>query len=337
VRGPRFLTLAFVHPVDALFRRNAWATERLLDFCEGRPEATSPAEEDVYGGIEPMFNHILSAETGYLRLVTGELPEDRVRESNPRPLQALREPARWLEERWAAALETDRDPELVLSYQRGDDAEVMPDWLPLVQCVHHGDDHRTQVATLLGRHGTEAPSLDGWDFGEIATAADGGVRKWWALLLGRCISYHLWATERLLERCRELSPEQLALSAPGTYGSINATLDHLLSADRSYLTRLQGGRATPDLEAGGPRPLLEHLARLREGWLAYLSSEPDFEVMVETRVGQSAAWVFVLQAIHHGNDHRTHTGTVLLRYQLEAPEIDVWSYAWAEGALRPLA
>jgi hypothetical protein len=52
--------------------------------------------------------------------------------------------------------------------------------------------------------------------------------------------------------------------------------------------------------------------------------------------GQSPAWVIVLQAIHHGNDHRTHIGTVLLHNQLEAPEIDVWSCAWAEGALRPL-
>ena len=52
--------------------------------------------------------------------------------------------------------------------------------------------------------------------------------------------------------------------------------------------------------------------------------------------GVVAAWVVVLQAIHHGNDHRTHAGTVLLNQQLEAPEIDVWSYAWAEGKLRPL-
>ena len=164
------------------------------------------------------------------------------------------------------------------------------------------------------------------------------MRGWWAALLERCFGHHLWATERLLERCRGLSPEQLALSAPGTYGSIGATLDHLLSADRSYLSRMMGGRATPPLEAGGPEPLLEHhLARQREGWLAYLHSGPDFDLLIERREGgESPAWVVVLQAIHHGNDHRTHAGTVLLSHQLEAPEIDVWSYAWAEGALRKL-
>ena len=150
--GP-FPYSGLVHPIPALFRRNAWATARLLEFCEGRPESAAPADGDVYGGIEPLFNHIVIAETGYLRLVTGELPEDRVREGSHRPLEVLREPARWLAEHWTAALATDRDPEAVLPYQRGDDPELMPDWIPLVQCIHHGDDHRTPVATLLGRHG----------------------------------------------------------------------------------------------------------------------------------------------------------------------------------------
>jgi uncharacterized damage-inducible protein DinB len=323
--------------VPALFRRNAWATARLLEFCEGRPEAVAPAEGDVYGGIEAMFNHIVSGETGYLRLLTGELPEDRVRESKPRPLRELREPARWLAERWPAALELDRDPEEVLPFQRGDDPEVMPDWIPLVQCVHHGDDHRTQVGTVLGRHGVEQPWLDGWAFGE-EFAGDGTVEEPWPALLRRFFGHHLWATERLLELCGGLSAEQLELSAPGTYGPIGKTLDHLLSADRSYLSRVLGGPPTPPLEAGGPGPLLEHLARQREGWLGYLDSGPDFGAMVQRREGgQVPAWVVVIQAIHHGNDHRTHVGTVLLNQELEAPDIDVWSYGWAEGKLRPLS
>jgi uncharacterized damage-inducible protein DinB len=308
---------------------------RLLDFCEGRPEVAAPAERDVYGGIEPMFNHILSGETGYLRLLTGELPEDRVRESNPRPLAGLREPAGWLAERWSAALDAERDPEPVLQYQRGDDAEVMADWVPLIQCVHHGEDHRTQIATLLSRHRIEPPRLDGWTFA-AASRAEGTSRVWWDALLRRVFGYHVWATERLLDRCRELSSEELTLTAPGTHGSIGATLDHLLSLDRSYLSRLTRGDEPAPLEAGGPEVLLEHLARQRDGWLAYLDSGPDFEKLLERPAGESRAWVGVLQALHQGNRHRTHVGTVLLNHGLEAPDIDVWNYAWAEGALKPL-
>jgi hypothetical protein len=45
----------------------------------------------------------------------------------------------------------------------------------------------------------------------------------------------------------------------------------------------------------------------------------------ETRHAQN---LFLLQAIHHGNDHRTHICTVLSVLGLEPPDIDGWSY-WA--------
>ena len=79
-----------MHPVVALFLRNEWATERMLDFCAGRTEVDAVADGDVYGGIDAMFNHIVSGETGYFRLVTGELPADRVRHDARRPLGELR-------------------------------------------------------------------------------------------------------------------------------------------------------------------------------------------------------------------------------------------------------
>ena len=322
-----------MHPVLALFKRNAWATEQLLDFCDGRPEVTAAAEGDVYGTIEATFNHLVGAEPGYTRLLTGSLPVDL---HDQRPLAELREPARLLAAGWLAVLDSDRDPEPVLPYQRGRDPEVMADWVPLVQTPHHGDDHRTQIGTLLGRHGIEPPDLDVWSYGEVAGGDDQAPRDWWNTLLDRFFGHHLWATRTLLERCRELSPEQLEMSAVGTYGPIGDTLDHLVSADRSYLSRLKGtGRKEP-LNAGAPGPLLEHLGRQAEDWLGYLAARPDFEAPFEIRTGQVPAWVIVAQAIHHGNDHRTHVGTVLLNQGIEAPEIDVWAYAWEEGALRPL-
>lgn len=324
-----------MHPVSALFRRNAWATDRLLEFCVGRAEATTPSEGDVYGNIQALFNHIVRSEAGYLRLVTGKLPQDLVLPTAPRPVGDLRPPARELLGLWLETLQTQRDPEAVLPFQRGDDPELMPDWLPLVQTVHHGDDHRTQVSTLLTRHGIEAPDLDGWSFAESSgAAADDGPRDWWAALLRRFFGHHLWATEQLLTHCLALSPEQLALSAPGTYGSIIDTLDHLVSSDRSYLSGVTGHGRTPPIEAGAPGPLLEHLARSRQGWFAYLDSQPDFEAMVQRKDGAYPAWVLVLQAIHHGNDHRTHAGTALLRHGLEPGDIDVWGYGIAEGKLQ---
>jgi uncharacterized damage-inducible protein DinB len=53
--------------------------------------------------------------------------------------------------------------------------------------------------------------------------------------------HNSWATRQLLAFCRDLSEEQLAASATGTYGSIRASFNHLVLSDGRYLRRLAGG------------------------------------------------------------------------------------------------
>src|SRR5437660_10366119 len=50
----------------------------------------------------------------------------------------------------------------------------------------------------------------------------------------------VWANEKLLDRCRALTDEQLDLTVPGTYGTIRKTLAHIVSAEEGYLVRLLG-------------------------------------------------------------------------------------------------
>jgi uncharacterized damage-inducible protein DinB len=56
-------------------------------------------------------------------------------------------------------------------------------------------------------------------------------------LLGDAFSHHIWATERLIDECAGLTPEQLKTPTPGTYGSIIDTLPHLVQADSWYRNR----------------------------------------------------------------------------------------------------
>jgi hypothetical protein len=44
-------------------------------------------------------------------------------------------------------------------------------------------------------------------------------------------------------------------------------------------------------------------------------------------------WVPLAQFSHHGSDHRSQIGTILTVNGLEAPDLDVWVYASAEGAI----
>ena len=47
----------------------------------------------------------------------------------------------------------------------------------------------------------------------------------------RQMRHDVWATEKLLERCRSLTKEQWQLTAPGTYGSIQKTFAHIVRAN----------------------------------------------------------------------------------------------------------
>ncbi len=156
-------------------------------------------------------------------------------------------------------------------------------------------------------------------------------------MLRRAFGHHIWATDALLTRCADLSLQQLALTAPGTYGPLLDTLDHLVSADRSYLSRLKGTGRLPALNAGAVKPLQAQVAKSAADWLAYLDSRPDYDEMIVLRAAdQVPAWVILSQAIHHGNDHRTHAGTVLMHHGIPYPELDPWEYALAIGAVQIL-
>ena len=102
----------------------------------------------------------MAAEAVFLPWVTGERPEDPISDDKPLPLDDLREPMQWVAERWPGALDFDRDPEVVFEIQRRTGSAEMTDWLVLVQFLHHGDDHRAQIGTQLGRQGIEGPELD---------------------------------------------------------------------------------------------------------------------------------------------------------------------------------
>jgi len=66
-----------------------------------------------------------------------------------------------------------------------------------------------------------------------------------AALLRDAFAHHLWATGRLIGACTALTPEQLNTPVPGTYGSIVATLGHLVYSDSWYLSFFVDARSAP--------------------------------------------------------------------------------------------
>ena len=154
----------------------------------------------------------------------------------------------------------------------------------------------------------------------------------------RQMRHDVWATEQLLEQCRSLTEEQLQLTAPGTYGTIQKTFAHIVRANEGYLNTY-GLIPQPFIELTAPlEEIASRLARVRDAVeQLFMSKEVDFDQKIhdQRRKLDLELWVPLAQFAHHGSDHRSQIGTILTVNGLEAPELDVWAYATAEGASTP--
>ena len=54
--------------------------------------------------------------------------------------------------------------------------------------------------------------------------------------------HNRWANVRILERCAGLTNEQLDATIAGAYGSIRDTLQHIVTAERLYFSRISTGQ-----------------------------------------------------------------------------------------------
>lgn len=156
-----------------------------------------------------------------------------------------------------------------------------------------------------------------------------------AEVLRDSFAYHAWATGALLDAIERLGPETLDGRIDGTYGSIAATLTHLVDSDSRYQLRMREPT---------PRPVEDHpprsVAELRElvdeqerRWNELLDEleRGTLDASIVDRAEdypdvEHAETLLFLQALHHGNDHRTQVCSTLGALGLEVPEMDVWEY-----------
>ena len=160
-----------------------------------------------------------------------------------------------------------------------------------------------------------------------------------ASLLDDAMAHHIWATERLIDACGDLTPEQLATPIPATYGSIADTFRHLVSTDCWYLTFF---RDEPQrLEEGTQASLGELRAAITDNgreWMELLAAGVDGEADV---VEDGDGWKFhspkgfrLAQVVQHGTDHRSQICTALSSLGVEPPPIDLWAFGEATGRTR---
>ena len=155
-------------------------------------------------------------------------------------------------------------------------------------------------------------------------------------VLEQAYRYNKWANLHLLDVCAGLTARQLEWTARGTYGTLATTWLHLLGGEQRYWRRLGG--PPPRINARSRFPgvdaLKRHAERSGDGLLEAARSlrrgaTGEF-VFGHERVRLSL-WTIALQALHHGNDHRTHICTILGAHHVEYGEMDVWAFGNATG------
>jgi uncharacterized damage-inducible protein DinB len=157
--------------------------------------------------------------------------------------------------------------------------------------------------------------------------------------------HNAWATEQLLEFCRDLSGEQLTAPGMGTYGGILETFNPIVLSEARYLRRLAGSGPPWVDSDGGSDPgdvdpesieidqLLSRVGETEKLCEGLLSQPFDAERMILLDQGayQAHAGVLVAQALHHGNAHREQICGILTGAGLQPPDVQAWAYANATG------
>jgi len=157
------------------------------------------------------------------------------------------------------------------------------------------------------------------------------------------LRHNAWATKGLIEFCKHLTAEQLRATSEGTYGSIIATLQHIVSGEALYRLRLTGtapdwpSRPEDTEDLDDLERMAGDMARFWDELVAGAFDSERIATWVSSVSGAQtdvSAGVLIAQTLNHGNEHRAQIFTTLTTIGVEPPDLDGWSYGMATGRFR---
>lgn len=158
------------HDLADITRHNSWATATLLKFCRDLDaDVLNTAMPGTYGTILEMLRHIINSEMSYLFRASGLWAERPWPTGEPVGLDTLVERAGILADAWEQYLHNGVDVD-GLNEAHGDDGSVytVRHGVFITQAIHHGNEHRAQICSILGANGIEPPDISAWLWGEVS-------------------------------------------------------------------------------------------------------------------------------------------------------------------------
>lgn len=133
--------------------------------------------------------------------------------------------------------------------------------------------------------------------------------------------YNAWATGRVVESVRALTPEQYTRELGNSYGGVQGTLSHIYQADKIWFARLMGKPTSSLAEFQPPaeRDAFEKdWAALLDGYVTWAQglSDTDWDRVVHYRnvkgvALQNPIWQIILHLTNHDSYHRGQVTTLL--------------------------
>ena len=145
-------------------------------------------------------------------------------------------------------------------------------------------------------------------------------------------SHNLWANLILLERCAELTSEKLEATISGAYGSIRDTLQHIVTAEQSYFSRIRTGQPRRFTGGAPALTLVEMMESARMSGNGLIDWAPkvqaDDTVVIDwDGTPREVPLTFILtQVINHATEHRAQIMAIMTQLGIQPPELDSWTY-----------
>lgn len=144
--------------------------------------------------------------------------------------------------------------------------------------------------------------------------------------------HNRWANLRLLDLCAGLTTEQLDATLIGTFGSIHDTFQHLVTAERSYLSRISTGQPYRRPKDAPPLTIAEMIESAKASGTGLIEWAPKVQAADVVSVDWEGAprdipkTILLTQAINHATEHRAQIMAILTQLGVQPPELDGWSY-----------
>lgn len=144
--------------------------------------------------------------------------------------------------------------------------------------------------------------------------------------------HNLWANLKMLQHCANLTNEQLEATIPGTFGSIRDTLEHIVRAERSYLSRISTGQPYPRSKDEPSLTLADMTESVQKTGSGFIEWAPkvqagDFvEIDWDGTLREVPKSIILTQVINHATEHRAQIMTILTQLGIQPPELDGWTY-----------